>query len=45
MARSVSGKAPPPDQCMCRVKPHTGHVATLVSGSMTRNEVQPLVLQ
>jgi hypothetical protein len=33
------------DQCMCRVKPQTGQVATLVSGSTTRKEVQPLVLQ
>jgi hypothetical protein len=33
------------DQRMCRVNPQTGHVATFVSGSTTRNEVQPLVLQ
>jgi hypothetical protein len=33
------------DQWMCRVKPQTGQVATLVSASTTRNEVQPFVLQ
>jgi len=33
------------DQCMRRVKPQTGQVATLVSGSTTRKLVQPFVLQ
>jgi hypothetical protein len=30
---------------MCRVNPQTGQVATFVSWSTTRNEVQPFVLQ
>ncbi len=34
-----------PDQWMWRVNPHTGQVATLVSGSTIRKLVQPLVLQ
>jgi hypothetical protein len=33
------------DQWTRRVKPQTGHVATLVSASTTRKLVQPFVLQ